>query len=385
MVAGTINGYYSPARDTIEPGLGFDELESTLFNTCGIVFAMFGGLISKPFVHCLGRRKSVFGASFLTLLGFIMLALSKAKWVAFVPRIVSGLSMGILNSVCAMYLIEIAPEKYRGTFGVFYQILNNCGVLYDYILGVFFSWRNVTWMSLIIPGAYCLLIFTVPDSPVSETKPGSLFQKLNMKPFFHMIGLIFLQQFSGINAVLSNMDSIFQMAGSVLNSGISSVIVGLGFVASPICCSLSMNMLGRRIPLLISFVCETISLAFLWINDVWGLSDTFPFVSMLLYMIGFGFGLGPVVWLVVPELFDQTVRSNFMAIGIGWNWFLGGVIAFVWPIMIETIHFGWSCFFFGVFQFFGIFYSIFLMPDTSGKINAAESEGYADIPEKEIP
>jgi MFS family permease len=369
MVDGIINAYYSPTSATMNPELGFSDSQGNLFNTFGILFAAAGGLIAKPYVLLVGRKLGVLLIGILTFLAFLMMALTKVTWLAYISRVIQGLIVGINSTICPMYLVEIAPTEYRGTFAVFHQIFVNIGLLYTYFLGIFMEWRKLTWMLLIIPGILIALIWTVPNSRVVETnqESESIFQKKFLACALHSLALVFSQQFSGINAVLTNLNAIFAEANSSLKPSVSASIVALVHVVATIFCSFIVEKIGRTKTWTIACFDETLALLLLWMNYVWDLWPTLPLIGLILYMIGFGLGLGPIVWTVIPELFPDSVRSYFVAISVNINWLFGGLLTFLWPSMKESMGSGWTFFLFAVVCFMSGIYGIFLMPETKGK------------------
>lgn len=52
-------------------------------------------------------------------------------------------------------------------------------------------------------------------------------KQVYLKPFLIMIALMFFQQWSGINAVLFYLKDVFIKAGSTIDAGLSSFIIGI--------------------------------------------------------------------------------------------------------------------------------------------------------------
>lgn len=59
------------------------------------------------------------------------------------------------------------------------------------------------------------------------TKVKDLLGKTYLKPLLTSLGLMFFQQFSGINAVIFYTVNIFEMSGSSVDSNLATIIVGL--------------------------------------------------------------------------------------------------------------------------------------------------------------
>ena len=105
----------------------------------------------------------------------------------------------------------------------------------------------------------------------------------------------------------------------------------------------------------------------LWANERWHFSTIVPIIFLFLDVLSFGIGLGPIPWFVVPEMFPDSVRSLATALVQAFNWFLCGLMVFVFPTMQEKMTLGWVYFFYGAIMFVSTFFAIFVLPETKGK------------------
>jgi MFS family permease len=144
--------------------------------------------------------------------------------------------------------------------------------------------------------------------------------------------------------------------------------------------------LGRKPTLTIALCGGGVAHLLFWAQDTFGLSTTIPVVALFLYMFAFGVGIGPVVWIVIPELFEDEVRSLFMSVIVFINWGMAGAVAFLWPIIQDGVGLGWGFFIFAVVVAIGIAYSLLLMPETRSEGNGEgeeAAEGAAETSDQE--
>ncbi|RXG62313.1 Facilitated trehalose transporter Tret1, partial [Armadillidium vulgare] len=81
-----------------------------------------------------------------------------------------------------------------------------------------------------------------------------------LKPLLMSLGLMFFEQFSGINAVLFNLALIFDRAGSKMSSNVSSIIIGVTQILGTFVAALLMDKAGRKMLLITSSSIMTVSL-----------------------------------------------------------------------------------------------------------------------------
>lgn len=176
----------------------------------------------------------------------------------------------------------------------------------------------------------------------------------------------FLSTICRNSTILSNMQKIFEDAEISMKPSIAAVVVGSVHVIATCCSSFSVEKFGRRPTWIISSLGLSVALVLIWLNDYFNLSNVIPVVGLILYVIFFGIGFGPIPWLIVPELFPDSVRSFFQSFASTMNWIFGAAIIFLWPIMRDKLGFGWAFFCFGMVCLLSAIYGIFLMPETKG-------------------
>ncbi|KAB7504473.1 Facilitated trehalose transporter Tret1 [Armadillidium nasatum] len=182
---------------------------------------------------------------------------------------------------------------------------------------------------------------SLEESFSRKAKLSDLKRSYNLKPFLMALGLMVLQQFLGINAVTFNLASIFEKAGSDLSPSISSIIIGLTQVGGTIVGSLLMDRAGRKPLLIISVSFMIVSIAALGLfffflennasvaaNNGW-----LPLASLILYVVAYAIGCGPIPWLMMGELFSPEIKEIAGSIVTMSNW----TSAFITTLMFQPL------------------------------------------------
>lgn len=219
------------------------------------------------------------------------------------------------------------------------------------------------------------LIFQVDDA--SRQKAGVLSMVTNRAPLMALIcslGLMLFQQFSGINAVIFYTNNIFQSAGSDIDPALATIIVGIVQTIFTVISSLLIEKAGRKILLLQSCIIMGLCLIVLGIYfklqadgvDV-SSAGWLPLLCLVLFIISFSLGFGPIPWMMMAELFPVEFRGAASGIAVIFNWMLVFIVTLCFPIMKDAIGI-YSCFwFFSAFMVVCILFVTVLIPETKGK------------------
>lgn len=157
------------------------------------------------------------------------------------------------------------------------------------------------------------------EASSGDAKFSDLFTvRSNLMALFISLSLMLFQQFSGINAVIFYAQSIFDAAGSSLAPSICTIIVGVVQVVMTVASALLIEKAGRRLLLLQSSVIMGLCLVMLGVyfmlkeggSDVANISFL-PLMSVVLFIVSFSLGLGPLPWLLMGEIFKKDLKFSF--------------------------------------------------------------------------
>ena len=353
---------------------------------------LLGAATSGFISNAIGRRASlILSALLFTLSAWgsglpSFLPQSVSLLVLF--RIVGGIGIGIASMNAPTYIAELSPAKIRGKMVTFYQMAIVVGFFIvflatytiaegrDETYNVHEGWRWMFWSELIPCLLFFGLLFFVPKSPrwlmikgrkdeaarilnklhgaevgaleLNEIKeslhnagPLSIGQllKKSVLPIV-IIGSVFsgLQQLTGINAVLYYGADIFEKAlgfgqedvleQQILLAGVNMVFTFLAMF--------TVDKWGRKPLILSGSVGMMIGFLMLGSTLMFNQIGILSLVGILLFIGSFAMSMGPVVWVLLSEMFPNSIRSAAMSIAVAVQWGMNYVVSQSFPMVAES-------------------------------------------------
>ena len=274
------------------------------------------------------------------------------------------------------------------------------------------AWRWMFWVQLIPSLTFFLALLFIPESPryllavgresmastvltrlfgVSEAaeKVREIHASLNsehppklsdilgagllgVRPIVWVgIGLAVLQQFVGINVVFYYGSVLWQSAGfSESDSLLINVISGGVSIGACIGTILLIDRIGRKPLLLIGSIGMAVTLAAMaWVFATAGKSEgghlhlvgsagPIALVAANLYVIFFNLSWGPVMWVMLGEMFPNQIRGSALAISGLAQWLANFAITMTFPMLLSGVGLGGA---YGLYAFFAILSVIFVL------------------------
>ncbi len=352
-----------------------------------------------------------------------------------VYRVIGGVGVGLASAICPMYIGEVAPSNIRGMLVSWNQFAIIFGQLVVYFVNFFIlgdhiqplveemgkglaainpaaqwtvttGWRYMFGSEAVPAGLFALLICFVPETPrylVSVGKDqkalgvlskinGSLKAEQILKDIketmvvkteklmtygalciFIGIMLSVFQQAVGINAVLYYAPRIFGDMG-MEDPMMVTVFMGVINILFTLVAIFSVEKWGRK-PLLIY---GSLGMAL----GAFGVAVTFGHVGMemvtaisiMVYSASFMFSWGPICWVLIAEIFPNTIRGAAVAIAVAFQWISNFIVSSTFVPMFnmhltEGDDFG-HWFTYGLYGVICVIAAIFvwkLVPETKGK------------------
>ncbi|MGX1099479.1 sugar porter family MFS transporter [Amorphus sp. MBR-141] len=377
--------------------------------------ALFGALAAGRAVERFGRRPMLLFAAVLFAIGALFASLSLGALMLTSARLLLGFAIGIAGLVAPLYISESAPAEKRGMLVSIYQLAITLGILGAYLVGYAFneSWR-IMFAIGIIPGVALFVgMFFLRETPrflairgkpaeartaiaslrgispgdpaiekeleeISETAEADkghrgwaeLFGPVARPALVVGIGLFFLQQLSGINAVIYYAPVVFQEAGFTDASTqiLATVGVGIVNVLMTLVGMALIDRIGRRKLLLGGFLFAALALGLIAVGaatDVQSM-DIVAFVGLVVYIGAFAASIGPLPWVMMSEVFPLNVRGRGMSVASVTNWGFNFLVVFSFPILVADIGLGGVFTIYALICALGILFTLRYVPETNG-------------------
>lgn len=386
---------------------------SSLIIGC-IAGAAASGMLSDRF----GRKKVLIAAAALFIVGSLGSAVPATFSGYIVARMIGGLGIGITSTLCPLYNAEIAPARYRGRLVALNQLATVTGIFLVYFVNsgiagfgndawaINSAWR---WMFAVgvLPGLlFLVLLFFVPESPRWLIKQGRPIEALpillkihgedlarqevlDIKASFNQenaslrqlfspglrialivgVALAVLQQVTGINAIMYYAPEIFKETGAGTNASlIQTILVGAINFLFTILALWLIDKVGRKALLLVGSALMAISLFVIGIAFHGGhTSGPLVLVFILVYVAAFAISLGPVVWVLLSEIFPNRIRGRATAIASMSLWAADYIVSQSFPPMLNSAGPAMTFWIFGVLSVVTFLFTWRVVPETKGK------------------
>lgn len=349
---GMIMCYPSPTANEIRAihHLSDKAAQWSFYNSVSSLFAIAGPFVTSGLLKAFhnSRRKTIFTLACSSVVFWLLNCLTKFNiWAGIVMRAFLGIIMGSFSTVDPMYIVEISPEEVSGFFGSLNQIGNVTGMIFFDFIGPSLDYLELNYVAAAIAALQAGLCWVIIESPVVEKlnneeetksnehkqKKESLCQKKNLFGLFVGIAMMILQQFCGINAILTNLADLMDKSGLEMDGNYQGGIASLAQFIAVFISALIIDKIGRRTTWIISCSIITVFLLIFALNTKYNWSNVLPLICIFLYQLGFGLGIGPIPWFLIPEYFSDSVRSIATSIVVASNWISAFIIIFIWPSM----------------------------------------------------
>ncbi|XP_055678976.1 facilitated trehalose transporter Tret1 isoform X1 [Lutzomyia longipalpis] len=418
--AGTVLAWTSPVVNQLRGNDSFnmtDDQESWVGSLLAIG-AFFGAIPAGILADMIGRKyiNMALALPFLISWGFIIFATNIG--MIYAGRIFAGIATGAVCVVAPMFISEIGETSIRGALGSFFQLFLTMGILLVYAAGSVVDWRTLSGICAIAPAMLAVGMIFLPESPVHLVKKerrndaiqaikwlwgkqcnsraaiqviqndvDAAAGKASMRDLWTIpanragliicLCLMLFQQISGINAVIFYTQPIFQSAGSSLDASLCTIIVGVVQVFMTFGSTLLIDKAGRRILLMQSSIvmgaCLTMLGIYFHLKD--GGTDVtaigwLPLVSLVLFIVSFSLGFGPIPWMMMGELFGPDVKGMASSIAVMLNWTLVFIVTKSFGMMNVTFGSDVTFWIFAVCMAIATTFTALKVPETKGKSGA---------------
>lgn len=380
-----------------------------------LVGAIIGAIMGGALTDRYGRRKMIILAGIIFTISAIGTAFAPSVTWLITGRLISGIAIGIASFISPMYIGELVPAKVRGSLVAVNMLATTTGIVVAYLVDYAYSgsegWRYMFGLAAIPSIGLVIGMWLLPDSPrwliskskVKEAKlvlqrvrteadvtpeitdiqksmelqgkggfKGLLQPSLKM-PLIVGLGLAIFQQITGINTVIYYSPTIFKFAG--INRTGTAILAGAGLAGLMWCFHVLaiflLDRVGRRPLLLTGVAGQVIGLAIL------GAAFQFPQLASIksyiaigglaIYVACFAFGLGPIFWLLISEIYPLKVRGAAMSAVTVTNWAMNLIVAITFLSLVAFLGHAYTFWLYGVIAIGAWIFFYKFVPETKGK------------------
>jgi MFS family permease len=337
---GVAIAFPSPATSYLRDSLSFSEVEISFFCAVTSLTAVFGPFVTNPLLKLKGHRFTVQVVGVLFALSWLFFLGSDPshKSFAHIHRALIGLACGGVSAVVPMYIIELSPFELHSIYGTMHQFGVSFGIFATNFLSIWLTATRLAHVSLLFAVGLIIALRVVPESPSFYLSNGAGRQdskapdRLCGSRYFRyvVIGVLmmFFQQVSGVNAVLTNL-------GVILTNRAGPALAASAQCFSVVCCISVIDRIGRVNTWAVSLFGSAASMALLAVGLRWEWKGLMNTISAFGFLFFFCFGLGPIPWFLPPELFPDRVRPAATSILSSLNWILSFAVVFLYPVFVE--------------------------------------------------
>jgi SP family xylose:H+ symportor-like MFS transporter len=149
------------------------------------------------------------------------------------------------------------------------------------------------------------------------------------------IMLSVFQQAIGINAVLYYAPLIFESAGAEGGGMMQTVIMGVVNILFTLVAIFTVDRFGRKPLLIIGSVGMAVGAFAVALCDKFGVSGLLPVLSIIVYAAFFMMSWGPICWVLIAEIFPNTIRGKAVAIAVAFQWIFNYIVSSTFPALYD--------------------------------------------------
>ena len=392
-----------------------------------LIGCVIGGAISGLLAPRWGRRNSLIFASmlfFLSAIGswrpeMLFFEFGKPSFSLLLTfnayRVLGGIGVGLASAICPMYIAEVSPANVRGRLVSVNQFAIIFGMLVVYFVNYVIrihlpgnieqammeiGWRRM-FLSEAFPAAtFGLLLLFVPKTPRylvmsgNETKALNVLSRINgvaparkilediketvvekrEKLFSYgvtvvVIGILlsFFQQAVGINVVLYYAPRIFENLGASGDVSMrQTVVMGVVNIIFTMVAIFTVDKFGRKPLLIIGSFGMMIGMAALSVLSFMDVIGVAALVFIIIYTASFMMSWGPITWVLISEIFPNTIRGQAVAIAVAAQWISNFIVSSTFPSLSEWST-GGAYLIYAIFSLLSAVFVFKMVPETKGK------------------
>ena len=388
-LGGLLFGYdtavISGAIGFLRASFNLGPAETGFAASSALIGCILGAATAGPLSDRYGRKRALLLLAVLFTVSGIGSAIPRTLVEFNLARILGGVGIGMASMLSPLYIAEIAPAGIRGRLVSYNQFAIVIGILTVYFINYYIAglgddlWNTTTgwrWMfgSEAFPAVFFFLsLLAIPESPRWLVKRGEDQRALGIlsrlssseeartevaaikatlaekagslaglfSPGMGIalvigIALAILQQITGINVFMYYAPEIFKQVGAGTDTALlQTVIVGAFNVTFTVIAIWTVDRIGRKPLLIVGASGMGLSLIGLGLAAYNTTTQSWVLIFILGYIAFFALSMGPVVWVVLSEIYPTRLRGRAMAIATLLLWAANFVVSQTFPVINE--------------------------------------------------
>lgn len=393
-----------------------------------LIGCLVGALGSGYLTDRFGRKRPLITSATLFTIAAIGTGAFNSFTMFITFRLVGGLGIGLASAVSPMYIAEISPASTRGRLVSINQLTIVIGILAAQTINYLIAdavpagasnelilnswngqmgWRWMFWAGTVPAMAFFILSFFIPESPRFLAKSGKAaaafsilkrigghdyalqeqkeiaetlhetgskidwkaLQSAKIRPILILgIVLAVFQQWCGINVIFNYAEEIFTSAGYSVGDMLFNIVV-TGTV-NLIFTFVAMRMVdswGRRKLMLLGSIALAVIYFALGASYFFGLKGLAILILVLGAIATYSMTLAPITWVILSEIFPNSIRGAAMAIATTALWIACFVLTYTFPILNKLLNASGTFWLYAFISLLGFLFILKKLPETKGK------------------
>jgi len=393
-----------------------------------LIGCLVGAMASGYLADRYGRKRPLIAAAALFTIAALGTGAANEFTVFIIFRLVGGLGIGLASAISPMYIAEISPSKMRGRLVSVNQLTIVIGILAAQIINYLIAqkvpegmsdsmilqswngqtgWRWMFWAGTVPALMFFLFSFFIPESPRFLAKSGnwnsaakileriggskySIQEQKEIAETLHgtssridwkalsskkvrpvlILGVVLavFQQWCGINVIFNYAEEVFTSAGySVGDMLFNIVITGTVNLVFTFLAMRMVDSWGRRKLMLLGSIGLAVIYFMLGSSYYFELKGLAILVLVMVAIATYAMTLAPITWVVLSEIFPNSIRGTAMAISTTALWIACFVLTYTFPILNKLLAASGTFWLYGFICFFGFLFILKKLPETKGK------------------
>ena len=397
-------------------------------NSCALLGCFVGSLVAGRLSDRFGRKKMLICAAFCFVISSLLTGWAQSFSAFICWRIFGGFAIGLASNVSPTYIAEISPAALRGRLVSLNQLALVVGIVAAQIANwrisvhgfsidhgtilanswnVHDGWRWMFTATAIPALLFTLLTPLIPESPrwlaesgdrgkalqvltsiggpgygrleleaVLQSSAGTgvtgAARNLLQKPLRGLLGigicLAVLQQWCGINVFFNYAEEVYHEAGFNLSQIMFDIVItGAVLLVFTVVAMILVDRLGRRPLMLLG--CGGIGASHLLASAAYSQhwAATWSILLTLIAIAFYAMSLAPVTWVLITELFPNSVRATAVSISVAALWLASFILIYTFPFLNYSFGTSGAFVVYGSICVAGFFFIYFFVPETTGR------------------